>query len=92
MLAKMTSKNQITIPKKIIEQLPDVEYFEVQLKDGIVMLRPLKVYDKSLEDDKFIRCALAGKAKWIISGDRHLLVLKTYQKIKILTPSAFLQG
>ena len=49
MLAKMTSKNQITIPKKIIEQLPDVEYFEVELKDGIVMLRPLKVYDTSLE-------------------------------------------
>jgi bifunctional DNA-binding transcriptional regulator/antitoxin component of YhaV-PrlF toxin-antitoxin module len=49
MLAKMTSKNQITIPKKIIEQLPDVEYFEVELKDGVVMLRPLKVYDTSLE-------------------------------------------
>jgi bifunctional DNA-binding transcriptional regulator/antitoxin component of YhaV-PrlF toxin-antitoxin module len=49
MIAKMTSKNQITIPKKIVEQLPDVEYFEVELKDGIVMLRPLKVYDTSLE-------------------------------------------
>ena len=49
MLAKMTSKNQITIPKKIIEQLPDVEYFEVELKDGIVMLRPLRVYNTSLE-------------------------------------------
>ena len=49
MLAKLTSKNQITIPKKIIEQLPDVEYFEVQLKDGIVTLRPLRVYDTSLE-------------------------------------------
>jgi bifunctional DNA-binding transcriptional regulator/antitoxin component of YhaV-PrlF toxin-antitoxin module len=49
MLAKMTSKNQITIPKKIIQQLPDVEYFEVELKDGIVMLKPLKVYDTSLE-------------------------------------------
>jgi len=49
MLAKMTSKNQITIPKKIIEQLPDVEYFEAELKDGIVMLRPLRVYDTSLE-------------------------------------------
>ena len=45
----MTSKNQITIPKKIIEQLPEVEYFEVELKDGVVMLRPLKVYDTSLE-------------------------------------------
>ena len=48
MLAKMTSKHQITIPKKIIEQLPDVEYFEVELKDGVVMLKPLKVYDTSL--------------------------------------------
>jgi bifunctional DNA-binding transcriptional regulator/antitoxin component of YhaV-PrlF toxin-antitoxin module len=48
MLAKMTSKHQITIPKKIIEQLPDVEYFEVGLKDGVVMLKPLKVYDTSL--------------------------------------------
>ena len=49
MLAKMTSKNQITIPKKIIVQLPDVEYFEVELKDGVVMLKPLKTYDTSLE-------------------------------------------
>ncbi len=48
MLAKMTSKHQITIPKKIIEQLPDVEYFEVELKDGVVMLKPLKVYDTNL--------------------------------------------
>ena len=50
MLAKMTTKNQITIPKKIIEQLPDVEYFEVELRGGVVMLRPLKVYDTSLEE------------------------------------------
>jgi len=49
MLAKMTSKNQITIPKKIIEQLPDVQYFEVELNDGIIMLRPLKIYDTNLE-------------------------------------------
>ena len=49
MLAKMTSKNQITIPKKIIEKLQGVEYFEVELKDGVVMLKPLKVYDTSLE-------------------------------------------
>ena len=48
MIAKMTSKHQITIPKKIIEQLPDVEYFEVELKDGIVMFKPLRVYDTSL--------------------------------------------
>ena len=50
-----------------------------------------RIIKKDPEDDKFIRCALAGKAKWIISGDRQLLALKTYQNVKILTPSDFLQ-
>ncbi len=49
MLAKITTKNQITIPKKIIDQLPDVKYFDVELKDGLVLLKPLKVYDTSLD-------------------------------------------
>ena len=49
MLAKMTSKNQITIPKKIVDQLPNVKYFEVELKDGQVLLKPLKTYGTSLE-------------------------------------------
>ena len=38
-------------------------------------------------DDKFIHCANTGKAGIIISGDQHLLNLKTYPKIKILTPA-----
>jgi hypothetical protein len=49
MLAKITAKNQITIPKKIIDQLPNTKYFEVELKDGMVMLKPLKVYDTNLD-------------------------------------------
>ncbi len=49
MLAKMTSKNQITIPKKIIGQMPGVKYFEVELKDGKIELKPLRVYETDLE-------------------------------------------
>jgi len=48
MLAKLTAKNQITIPKKLVDQLPDVKYFDVQLKDGVVVLKPLRVYDTDL--------------------------------------------
>ncbi|RLB23366.1 MAG: AbrB/MazE/SpoVT family DNA-binding domain-containing protein, partial [Deltaproteobacteria bacterium] len=44
MLAKLTSKNQITIPKKIIEQLRDVRYFDVELRDGVVLLKPVRIY------------------------------------------------
>ena len=49
MLAKLTSKNQITIPKKIMKQFPDVQYFDIESKDGVVLLKPLKIYDTDLE-------------------------------------------
>jgi len=43
-------------------------------------------------DDKFIHCAKTGKVGIIITGDQHLLNLKSYQKIKILTPAKFLEN
>jgi bifunctional DNA-binding transcriptional regulator/antitoxin component of YhaV-PrlF toxin-antitoxin module len=49
MLAKVTSKNQITIPKKIIDQVPDTKYFEVEFKDGVIVLKPLRVYETDVE-------------------------------------------
>jgi bifunctional DNA-binding transcriptional regulator/antitoxin component of YhaV-PrlF toxin-antitoxin module len=49
MLAKITSKNQITIPKKIIEKIPETKYFDVELKEGIIQLRPLKIYGTDLD-------------------------------------------
>jgi len=42
-------------------------------------------------DDMFIRCAVSGMCKIIISGDRHFLNLKTYDKIRILSVSLFLK-
>jgi len=41
------------------------------------------------DDDKFIECAVAGKCKTIISGDRHLLKLTGYQGITVLNPRNF---
>lgn len=43
------------------------------------------------DDDKFIFAALDGKAKIIVSGDTHLLKLKRYQSISIITPTEFLK-
>lgn len=42
MLAKKTSKNQITLPKKIVEQFPDVDYFDVSEEKGRIILLPVK--------------------------------------------------
>lgn len=49
MLAKLTGKNQITIPKEVLSRIPDARYFEVHYEEGAVVLRPVKVYDTNLE-------------------------------------------
>ena len=41
------------------------------------------------DDDKFLACALAGNAKVIVSGDKHLLRLSGYQGIIIVRPAKF---
>jgi hypothetical protein len=43
MLAKKTSKNQVTLPKTIVQQIPDTEYFDVSIQKGAVVLKPVVV-------------------------------------------------
>ena len=42
MLAKKTVKNQITLPKRIVQDFPNVEYFDVRKEDDRIVLEPLK--------------------------------------------------
>jgi hypothetical protein len=42
MLAKKTSKNQITLPKAIVSDFPDVDYFEVSSEEGRIVLVPVR--------------------------------------------------
>ncbi len=42
------------------------------------------------DDDKFIDAALAGKADFIVSKDKHLLCLEEFEGIEILTPEELL--
>ena len=49
MLAKITSKNQITIPKKIIDQITETQYFDVEIKEGNILLKPIKIYGTDLD-------------------------------------------
>ncbi len=43
MLAKITSKNQLTLPKRITNELGSVEYFEVEVHNGQVILTPVRI-------------------------------------------------
>jgi len=43
MLAKKTSKNQLTLPKEIVKEFPDSEYFDVSVKERKIVLTPVKI-------------------------------------------------
>ena len=43
MLTQKTTKNQVTLPKEIIKNFPDVEYFEVTFEDYKIVLVPVKI-------------------------------------------------
>jgi hypothetical protein len=42
-LAKITSKNQLTLPKSVTQALGPVQYFEVQEKAGQIILTPVRI-------------------------------------------------
>lgn len=43
MLAKMTSKNQLTLPKNVTSAVGPTEYLDVQAKDGQIILTPVRI-------------------------------------------------
>ncbi len=51
MLAKKTSKNQLTLPKEVVKEFPGVDYFDVKVKDNKIFLVPVKItpLDSTLE-------------------------------------------
>jgi hypothetical protein len=43
MLAKVTSKNQLTLPKAVTNAIGPTEYFEVEARDGRIILTPVRI-------------------------------------------------
>ncbi|OHE58020.1 MAG: hypothetical protein A2Z99_06670 [Treponema sp. GWB1_62_6] len=43
MLCKVTSKNQLTLPKEILDRFKNREYFDARLENGRIILEPMIV-------------------------------------------------
>lgn len=43
MLAKLTSKNQLTLPRLALQELGEVEYFDVEVRAGQIVLTPVRI-------------------------------------------------
>jgi len=43
MLAKITSKNQLTLPKTAVQAVGAAEYFDVEVRAGQIVLTPVRI-------------------------------------------------
>ena len=43
MLAKMTAKNQVTLPKAVTDAVASTDYFEVETRNGQIILTPVRL-------------------------------------------------
>jgi len=101
-----TSQYRLLTSPAIIQELGRVmrEHFGVEEKERVRRLKQLAaiaeiiipqiildVIKEDPPDNRILECAVAGHTDLIVSGNRHLLRLKSYQSIPIVRPIDFLR-
>jgi hypothetical protein len=43
-IAKLTSKNQLTLPKSVTNEIASTEYFDIKVEHGQIILTPVKIH------------------------------------------------
>ena len=44
MLAKLTAKNQLTLPKSVTNEIAPTEYFDIKVENGQIILTPVTIH------------------------------------------------
>jgi putative PIN family toxin of toxin-antitoxin system len=103
----LDGKDDLYITKDILDEIQDVLFrpkfhldemqidYYVKLIEGIAnrVIPKMKIENvcRDVDDNKYIECALESEVNYIISGDTDLLVLKEYNRIKIITAKEYLE-
>ena len=82
----------LSYPKFQISEAEIKGLIEEELLPYVEVVNPrrrLRVVKRDPSDDKFVECAVAGKAQVIISGDKDLSSIGHYRGIRIQSPAQF---
>lgn len=98
-LELVTSLSQIEELKRVMEY-PKFKFMEEQkekftsiileLATIVEITGKIKIIEEDPDDDAMLETAITGNVEYIVSGDIHLLKLKEFARLKIVTPSEFL--
>jgi putative PIN family toxin of toxin-antitoxin system len=72
----------------------DALAIRAKLEDNVSLVGPdfeLNAIPDDPDDNRVLECALAGKADFVVSGDRHLLRIGNYEGIAIVTTRQFIE-
>ena len=75
--------------------MEDAAFLRARLETVAEIVEPEEVLDVIAEDpddNRVLECAVKGRADLIVSGDRHLLKLGSYQGIAIVTVRQFMES
>jgi putative PIN family toxin of toxin-antitoxin system len=62
-----------------------------EISSLVIPTQKVDVVKEKEADNRILECGVEGKANYIVSGDKHLLTLKEYKGMKILSPAQFLR-
>ena len=82
------------LASRLIAQQSSIEQAAGLYGELAIRVSPLttpRVVANDPDDDHVIACAVAANAKSIVSGDKHLLAIESYQNISILSPAEALR-
>ena len=74
-------KNEVQYFVKAIEEISHTVTVKNRIKRG----------SRDKADNKYIECGIAGNVGYIVSGDIHLLEIKKYKNIRIVTAKEYLE-
>jgi putative PIN family toxin of toxin-antitoxin system len=72
------------------ETIDKIARYLYQFSEFVVPEGPIQFVEADPKDDKFLEAAIAGKVDFIVSGDKHLLDLKEFQSIPIISGREFI--
>jgi putative PIN family toxin of toxin-antitoxin system len=72
------------------ETIDKITRYIYQFSKFVVPEEQIRFIEDDPKDDKFLEAAIAGSVDFIVSGDNHLLALKEFRSIPILSGREFL--
>lgn len=85
-LKRVLQRPKFSFPPEIIQIISEELLHIADFVNPAVRLAVIP-YDPA--DNRVLECAVESDADYIVSGDKHLLRLKTYQNIQIIEPAQF---